>query len=127
MISLKEQDAKSSELYEKARNVRGKPEYDAEHKAAFDYNFMPSLWIYVLVMELPSGCAATVSAQLEARIAGSAQLIPNRASLGYPRVIIWERTRWLTGPREGFTSRVIEEGSGAIKKFVNDWTDSQDE
>jgi hypothetical protein len=120
---LKELGDKASSLTSDF-SEKGAKAYETAQNELSNYVDIPSLFIVVTIIELDSGCAGTLQAELSAN-AASTKLRHTGRDIGDPSIVIWHHSSWFKGPHAGFARQVIDYGEGVIKKLVNDWTDAQ--
>jgi hypothetical protein len=121
--------AKIKEAIENVGSHRGDATAEAAKKAAFEsaekYTWMPLLSFDVTKMEHNGGCIGMLSAKAEAALRRSA-MISTGTSIAFPWVTIWSESELLAGPPSSFARFVIQTSEEMMKRFVNDWSRSQE-
>jgi hypothetical protein len=85
---------------------------------------VPRLSFVISTIELESGCAAVIEAEVKAPLKPST-MISTGARVPYPDFSVWSKTWTLQSPQQSFSRLAIETSERIMKEFVNDWTASQ--
>jgi hypothetical protein len=86
--------------------------------------WVPRLSFIITTIELESGCAAVIDAEVSAPLKSST-MISTGASVRNPDFSIWLSNWTLQGSHRTFSRLAIETSERIMKEFVNDWTASQ--
>ena len=98
---------------------------EAAKRAAHDYNLMPTLFINIMPLQTQVGCAAEVSAKLDAYIEENPRMIPTQVVVAGPMIEIWAAGYGLVYPQQTFSDQTINTVEQIMKQLVNDWNASQ--
>jgi len=85
---------------------------------------VPRLSVVITTVELESDCTAVITAEAKATLKPSAMLSTG-TPVGHPDFSIWSKTRTLKAPNQSFSRLALEGTAEMIRRFVNDWTNSQ--
>jgi hypothetical protein len=86
--------------------------------------FVPRWRFFITTIELESGCAGVLMAEVIATLKPST-IISTEIPVRYPDFTIWSNTWTLKASHESFSKFAIESSAQMLKSFVNDWTASQ--
>jgi hypothetical protein len=85
----------------------------------------PRLNIFVSVIELQSGCAGFIRAEVTAELKERAELKANGAQVFHPSPLVWHRNMTIRESYRDFPAFAMEISTQLMKSFVNDWARSQ--
>jgi len=85
---------------------------------------VPRLSVVITTVELESDCAAVITGEAKATLKPSA-ILSTGTPVGHPDFSIWSKTRTLKAPHQSFSRLALEGTAEMIRRFVNDWTNSQ--
>jgi hypothetical protein len=108
----------------KVADTAGKAFHEAIEKLS-KYSSAPSLSFDTTALEGNGVCVGTISARVKAILKPST-MISTETFVAHPYMEIWSNSHLLAAPPSSFSRFVIETSEQMMKKFVNDWTLSQE-
>lgn len=98
--------------------------WNQEMESAKKFGSAPTLLFHVTSIDMVSGCAGMIDAEVFAPLETS-KMIATGNPIVRPSMKLWWDQYWVTAPFASFTEVVIKNSEQILKKFVNDWTASQ--
>ena len=130
---LEQEKQLSDELRKTSENVErhltdetAKKEHDEAEERWKKFLLAPTLSFSVLTTDLGIGCAGTLSVEVIVGLEPS-KIIATDTPVHIPLMTIWSDHQLLSAPYETFSSFAVQTSEQTLKRFVDDWTKSQED